>query len=154
MELSLSKQCQSPSLYRWNIFSFSHRVFYPFRELSIIFFKFKIVVCNFFKIGRAQNMLFKKRFDSYHRTKIMFPSWLNNPGFHDHVQSLKNPLIRSSLLGKTWSGQVDYPSLSNCRTSAKCRRTSKNSEILWTLMYQKASENIVGKGENAVKILV
>ena len=24
-----------------------------------------------------------------------------------------------SLLGKTWSGQVDHPSLSNCRTSAK-----------------------------------
>ena len=34
-------------------------------------------------------------------------------------QSPKNPCIRSSLLGKTWSGQVDYPSLSNCRTSAK-----------------------------------
>ena len=28
-------------------------------------------------------------------------------------QSPKNPLVRSSLLGKTWSGQVDYPSLSN-----------------------------------------
>ena len=27
--------------------------------------------------------------------------------------------IHSSLLGKTWSGQVDYPSLSNFRTSAK-----------------------------------
>ena len=25
------------------------------------------------------------------------------------------------LLGKTWSGQVDYPSLSNCMTSAKCQ---------------------------------
>ena len=34
-------------------------------------------------------------------------------------QSPKNPLIRSSLLGKTWSGQVDCPFLSNCRTSAK-----------------------------------
>ena len=34
-------------------------------------------------------------------------------------QSPKNPLIRSSLLGKTWSGQVDYPSLSNWKTSVK-----------------------------------
>ena len=34
-------------------------------------------------------------------------------------QSPKNPLVRSPLLGKTWSWQVDYPSLSNCRTSAK-----------------------------------
>ena len=34
-------------------------------------------------------------------------------------QSAKNPLVRLSLLGKTWSGQVDFPSLSNCRTSAK-----------------------------------
>ena len=34
-------------------------------------------------------------------------------------QSPKNALVRLSLLGKTWSGQVDYSSLSNCRTSAK-----------------------------------
>ena len=34
-------------------------------------------------------------------------------------QSPKNPLVLSSLPGKTWSGQVDFPSLSNCRTSAK-----------------------------------
>ena len=27
--------------------------------------------------------------------------------------------IHSSLLGKTWSGQVDYPSLFDCRMSAK-----------------------------------
>ena len=33
-------------------FSFSHRVFYPFRELSIIFVKFYIVVCSFFEFGR------------------------------------------------------------------------------------------------------
>ena len=29
-------------------FSFSHSVFFPFRELSAILIKFKIVVCNFF----------------------------------------------------------------------------------------------------------
>ena len=37
----------------------------------------------------------------------------------DAIQSPKNPLVRSSFLGKTWSGHVDYPSLSNYRTSAK-----------------------------------
>ena len=31
-------------------------------------------------------------------------------------QSPKNPLV---LIGRTCSGQVDYPSLSNCRTRAK-----------------------------------
>ena len=35
------------------------------------------------------------------------------------LQNLKNPLVHLSLLGKTWSGQVDYPSLSNCSTSTK-----------------------------------
>ena len=40
------------------------------------------------------------------------------------LQSLKNPLVHLSLLGKTWSGQVDYPSLSNCSTSPNGRRTS------------------------------
>ena len=45
----------------------------------------------------------------------------------------KNPLVRLSLLGKTWSGQVDYPSLSNVGRVQNGRRTSKNCEILWTL---------------------
>ena len=32
-------------------FSFSHCVFYPFGELSSIFIKFEIVVCNLFQFG-------------------------------------------------------------------------------------------------------
>ena len=32
-------------------FSFTHTVFYPFRELSAIFIKFKVVVCRLFQIG-------------------------------------------------------------------------------------------------------
>ena len=32
-------------------FSFSHSVFYPFEELSIIFIKFEIVVCKLFQYG-------------------------------------------------------------------------------------------------------
>ena len=34
-------------------FSFSHSVFYPFEELSAIVFKFKIVVCILFQLGRV-----------------------------------------------------------------------------------------------------
>ena len=41
-------------------FSFSHSVFYPFRELSAIFIKFKIVVCKLFQYGMVQNWLFGK----------------------------------------------------------------------------------------------
>ena len=34
-------------------FSFSHSVFYPFGELSVIFIKFEIVVCQLFQFGRV-----------------------------------------------------------------------------------------------------
>ena len=34
-------------------FSFSHRVLYPFGELSFIFITFEIVVCNLFQFGRG-----------------------------------------------------------------------------------------------------
>ena len=35
-------------------FSFSHSVFYPFRDLSAIFIKFEIVVCKLSQLGRVQ----------------------------------------------------------------------------------------------------
>ena len=41
-------------------FSFSHSVFYPFKELSAIFVKFKIVVCKVFEFGRVSNLSFGK----------------------------------------------------------------------------------------------
>ena len=34
-------------------FSFSHSVFFPFKELSVIFIKFQIVVCNLFQFRRV-----------------------------------------------------------------------------------------------------
>ena len=34
-------------------FSFSHSVFYPFRELSAIDIKFEIVVCKLYQFGRV-----------------------------------------------------------------------------------------------------
>ena len=34
-------------------FSFSNSVFYPFRELSTIFIKFKIVICKLFQFGKV-----------------------------------------------------------------------------------------------------
>ena len=47
-------------------FSFSHSVFYPFRVLSAIFVKFKIVVCKLLQFGRASNFLFGKGLSLYH----------------------------------------------------------------------------------------
>ena len=41
-------------------FSISHRVFYPFRELSHISMELKIVVCRLFEFGRVYNLLFGK----------------------------------------------------------------------------------------------
>ena len=41
-------------------FSFSHHVFYPFRELSAIFIEFEIVVCSLFQFGRVRNLSFGK----------------------------------------------------------------------------------------------
>ena len=38
-------------------FSFTHSVFYPFRELSAIFIKFKIVVCKLFQFGQSKILL-------------------------------------------------------------------------------------------------
>ena len=38
-------------------FSFTHSVFYPYRELSGIFIKFKIVVSRQFQFGPVQNLL-------------------------------------------------------------------------------------------------
>ena len=34
-------------------FSFSHSVFYPFEDLSAVFFKFEIVICKLFQFGRV-----------------------------------------------------------------------------------------------------
>ena len=41
-------------------FSFSHSVFYPFRELSAIFIKLKIVFCKLLQFGRVLNSSFGK----------------------------------------------------------------------------------------------
>ena len=41
-------------------FSFSHRVFYSFGELSAIFITYKIVVCKLFESGRVYNLSFGK----------------------------------------------------------------------------------------------
>ena len=41
-------------------FSFSHSVFYPFGELSVIFVRLKIVFCTLLQVGRVQNLSFGK----------------------------------------------------------------------------------------------
>ena len=55
------KQCwKKEKLLIMSNFSFSHSVFYPFGELSIVFIKFEIIVCNFFQLGRVLNLSFWK----------------------------------------------------------------------------------------------
>ena len=43
-------------------FSFSHRVCYPFEELSAIFIQFEIAVCKLFQFGRDHNLSFGEGF--------------------------------------------------------------------------------------------
>ena len=55
-------------------FSFSHRVFYPFRYFFAIFIKFEIVVCTVLEFGTVYNLSFskglKQRFSTtYHDIK-------------------------------------------------------------------------------------
>ena len=45
-------------------FSFSHSVFHPFGELSAIFIKFEIVVCQPFQFGPVRNMVVWEKIDS------------------------------------------------------------------------------------------
>ena len=52
-ETSLLKtQWEKEKLLVTSNFSFSHSVFYPFRQLSSIFVKFEIVVCKLFQFGK------------------------------------------------------------------------------------------------------
>ena len=62
-------------------FSFPHSVFYPFKQLSAIFFKFKIVFCNLLQFGRVYILSFGKGLNKllllntaicYHKSKIYF----------------------------------------------------------------------------------
>ena len=46
-------------------FSFSHSVFYPFREHSTIFIKFEIVVCKLFKFQRSLKFVVWERVIMY-----------------------------------------------------------------------------------------
>ena len=67
-----------------NNFSFSHSIFYPFRELSTIFINFKIVICKLFQFGEVQNLLVGKglRKDRKHywkRRKCWLPAFLFFP---------------------------------------------------------------------------
>ena len=44
---------EKEKLLKMSNFSFSHNVFYPFRELSAIFIKFEIFISSFFQFGRV-----------------------------------------------------------------------------------------------------
>ena len=54
-------------------FSFSHSVFYLFRELSAIIIKFEIVFCKLFQFGRVQSLPFGKRL------KVLYLKLISEP---------------------------------------------------------------------------
>ena len=56
----LWKHCGKKKSLTTSNFSFSHSVLYLFRELSIIFIKFEIVICNLFQFRRVYNLSFWK----------------------------------------------------------------------------------------------
>ena len=70
-------------------FLFSHNVFYPFRELSAIFIKFKFVVCILFRFGKV------KYFDSdvWERVKCEMPS---------RAKLMEIPVVTSSITYMNW----------------------------------------------------
>ena len=55
-------------------FSFSHSVFYPFREFSAIFVKFEIVVCKLFQFASL-------KFDVWERVKEDLGKQCGKPAF-------------------------------------------------------------------------
>ena len=51
----LKTLCEKEKLLVTSNFSFSHSVFYPFGELSVVFIKFEIVVSRLFKFKKSLN---------------------------------------------------------------------------------------------------
>ena len=56
----LKTQQEKEKLLIMSNFSFSHSVFFPLRDLSAIFIKFKIVICNDFQVGKSKICLLGK----------------------------------------------------------------------------------------------
>ena len=52
-------------------FSFSHSVFYPFYEHSVIFTKFQILVCSLFQLGKSLNFVVWARVKPLPNDKIL-----------------------------------------------------------------------------------
>ena len=66
----LKTLCEKEKLLAMSNFSFSHSVFYLFREVSAIFIKFKIVVCKLFQFWKSLNFVVWERVKKHkaHRT--------------------------------------------------------------------------------------
>ena len=73
----LKTQWEKEKLFVTSNFSFSHCIFYPFGELSVIFIKFQKVVCKLFQFGRVQNLSFGKglsRQTNWTRSLVLYNS--------------------------------------------------------------------------------
>ena len=98
-------------------FSFSHSVFYPLGELSSIFMKFEIVVCNLFQFGRVQNLLFGKRLNG-RQTHLLFTTQsrllmtLKKNTFENIVGNRENAGNQHFLHNVFYKFQKEFPFLS------------------------------------------
>ena len=90
-------------------FSFSQSVFNPFRELSAIFIKFKIVVCKLFQFGRVSNLSFGKGL-SHKRVAMLLYQYSSH---RLHFLSLsQTSMFEEQVLKKYWEKE-NLPILSN-----------------------------------------
>ena len=92
---SISHNVFNPSPFN---FSFTHSVFYLFRELSAIFIKFKIVVCRLFQFGLKSVV--------WERVKFVF------------CKCLQFGLVHNSVTCKQFNSYPNKPCFSHvCETS-------------------------------------
>ena len=108
-------------------FSFSLSVFYLFGEFSVIFIKFKIVVCWPFEFGRVKNLSFGKRlreirYESYRSIMHLLDPWYwascyNYQNWSNRYIFSNNPLNHAAdwslVCGKLTIGKM-LPPWSSC----------------------------------------
>ena len=98
--------------------SFSHSIFYPFRELSGNFIKLKIVVYKLVQFGRVQDLSFRKNVNTYQTTvtfhspgkiQLLTTMWEKekNTGNYHQKQILVSPLEQHFFLLSVDSFNID-----------------------------------------------
>ena len=144
----LKTQWEKEKLLVTSNFSFSHSVFYPFRELSAIFIKFEIVVCKLFQFRRVKNLLFGKglRYECVHFLPITIVDSL----IYDHYQKASKFIYAEKSL------KVYFLVLSSAQNNTildwsklKAIANDKINEVEKLKVALGCVENIVWKRENS-----